>query len=229
MTSNFIPGVLNPDGSTPTWGVLIQRAIDNALKDVHTWQPAIVVLVRPLPNGAVVVDLQPLLLTKFGILPAPVPLPIIQNCLVQMPRGNFYGMKLPVAVGDTGVALFCESSLDVWQVSGGAVDPLDTRHHTLSDAIFVPGLFPMSQPMPPAIGADPTELVVYNGLAQLHMQVLGGFRLTNGSPANEVLSILLQSLVASAAGFTALGETATATVLTALVTLLTPLVGVPTP
>jgi len=53
----------------------------------------------------------------------------------------------PVAVGDTGLLVFCDGSLDVWLSKGGLVDPLDDRHHALSDAVFIPGLRPFSNPV----------------------------------------------------------------------------------
>lgn len=52
-----------------------------------------------------------------------------------------------VSVGDTGLLVFCDDSLDVWLSKGGLVDPLDDRHHALSDAVFVPGLRPFSNPV----------------------------------------------------------------------------------
>lgn len=238
--NDYDPLLPNEDGQTPSWSEIFRLAADAAARDLHTWLPAVVVLVRPTGT----VDLQPLLLRRYAALPAPVPLPIIQNCLVQQPRGATYGMKLPVAVGDTGAALFCERSLDVWSVSGGAVDPLDTRTHDLSDAIFVPGVYPVSQPVPPPMGADPTELVVYNGLAQLYLQKTGAFKATNGAPASELLTIVLQALTQLQTGFAQLAAATTATMigpqplsvapallevataLSTLVTAVTPLVGV---
>jgi hypothetical protein len=184
--NDYTPTLLSEDGQTPTLSTVIMKAIEAALLETHTWLPALVVAVRPTGQ----VDLQPLLLRRYKTLPAPVPLPIIQNCLVVQPRGTLYGIKLPVQIGDTGVALFCERSLDKWSLSGGAVDPMDVRHHDLSDAVFVPGLYPLSQPVPPPVGADPTTLVVYNGVAQLWLEAQGGFKMTNG-PA-ELMTLLGQ-------------------------------------
>jgi hypothetical protein len=56
-------------------------------------------------------------------------------------------LVVPVAVGDTGLLVFADDSLDVWLSKGGLVDPLDDRHHALSDAIFIPGLRPFSNPV----------------------------------------------------------------------------------
>jgi hypothetical protein len=56
-------------------------------------------------------------------------------------------LVVPVEVGDTGLLVFADDSLDIWLSKGGLVDPLDDRHHALSDAVFIPGLRPFSNPI----------------------------------------------------------------------------------
>jgi hypothetical protein len=124
------------------------------MKDLHVWLPASVVKVR----GNQQVDIQPLL-QRFYKDGALVTLPVVQNVPVQMPRGTNYGIKYPISEGDTGIALFCERSLDAWLVAGGLVDPADSRTHDLSDAVFIPGLYPLNAQ---ATGAA-TDLVIKNG------------------------------------------------------------------
>lgn len=189
---DYLPINISEGEETPPWEQIIQNAIDASLMDLHTWLPCIVVLVR----SSNVVDVQPLLLRTFDVLPAPVPLPVIQNVPVVMPRGTAYGIALPVQLGDTGIALFCERSLDIWSVTGGIVDPLDSRTHDLSDAVFVPGLYPFSQPVPPPAGANPLNLTLYNGIAELSLSPIGGFKITNGVvDALQLLSTTLTNLV----------------------------------
>jgi hypothetical protein len=67
-------------------------------------------------------------------------LPVISNCPVQFPQGGGYRLTFPVAVGDTGMLLFSEASLDVWLSEGGEVDPVDDRRFDLSDGVFLPGV-----------------------------------------------------------------------------------------
>lgn len=173
---------------TPTTDQVLLNAINAALLEVHTWLPCKITAVK----GNSKVDIQPLIQRKFkdGTL---VTLPIIQNVPVVHPRGANYGIKLPIAVGDTGIGLFCERSLDVWTVSGGTVDPKDGRHHNISDPIFVPGLFPFSNQIQGAatdmvlqsqgatitIGAGDMKLV--NGNASITLQRAGKF-LIKGQP-----------------------------------------------
>lgn len=152
--------------------IVIKEAIDAVLLDLHTWLPARVVKV----NGDRSVDVQPLLKRRYrdGTL---VDLPILQNCMVSVPRGTTWSIDLPIAIGDSGLALFCERSLDNFSTSGGEpVDPADPRHHDLSDAIFVPGLYPLTNPL----SGDGSELKITNGLAAIDLKVTGEATFGNG-------------------------------------------------
>jgi hypothetical protein len=48
-------------------------------------------------------------------------------------------LSLPVAAGDTGLLLILDRAAGEFKRLGGVVDPVDQRHHDLSDAIFLPG------------------------------------------------------------------------------------------
>lgn len=184
--SLFDPANTAYDSQTLPFDVIMLKAIDGALRDLHTWLPAkITSVISPS-----MVSIQPLLKRKFknGDL---VDLPVIQNVQVIMPRSSTYWIKLPFKVGDTGIALFCERSLDVWAVSGGSVDPLDNRTHDLSDAVFIPGLYPITSPVTlPATASAATDLVVHNGLADLVVQAAGRFQIKNSG--NELIDLLSQ-------------------------------------
>lgn len=166
---------------TQPFDAIILNAIDSTLKDVHTWLPAQITKI----NGNQSVNLQPLLQRKYkdGTLDT---LPEIQNVPVWLPRGNNYWIKLPIAVGDTGIALFCERSLDTWKVSGGIVDPQDSRTHDLTDAIFIPGINGMNAQVP----GNSTDMILHNQSAEIYLQPGGTFKVTNGS--QELISNIIQ-------------------------------------
>jgi hypothetical protein len=177
---------------TDTLDQVIRKAVNAAALELHTWLPAVVTQVL----GNQRVNIQPLLQRRYVTPSSPtgqstsgtlVKLPAIQNVMVGMPMGAGYSIKLPVKVGDTGIALFCERSLDNWSNgSGSFTDPADVRHHDLSDAIFIPGIVPFAnQTMD-----DTDDLVVTNGEAQLRVQEAGTFQLKNET--NELLSLLSQ-------------------------------------
>lgn len=155
---------------TPTFERVISDAIDARLLEVHTGLPCKIVKVRS--NSYV--DIQILLKRKYrdGTL---VDLPVIQNVPISHPRGADYWIKYPVAVNDTGFAMFAERSLDAWIVAGGVVDPNDPRTHDLNDAIFIPGLYPKND----IVEGDPSDLVIHNHQAQIVVLKGGKFRIHN--------------------------------------------------
>jgi len=174
---------VSEQNETQTLDRIILDGIHAQLYDLHTWMPAQVIAVR----GNQSVDIQPMLKRQFkdGTVDA---LPPIQNVLVSVPRGSNYWIRLPVSVGDTGIALFCERSLDNWAVSGGVVDPQDVRKHDYSDAIFIPGIYPLNAQTP----ETNSDLVLHYGAAEIRMQSTGRFLVKNNQ--NELLDLLDQLL-----------------------------------
>lgn len=150
---------------------VISEAIEGAFLRKHVWMPAKIVAI----NGNQKVDIQILLQGRY-LDGQVITHPPIQNCIVSMPMGADYSMKLPIAVGDTGVALFCDRSLDIWSVQGGIVDPQDARTHDFSDAIFVPGLYPFTQQTQDATD----DLVLTNGECISRFKKDGGVEFTDG-------------------------------------------------
>lgn len=179
----FNPNNPPQDVETLPLDEVIRQAMLGALLRVRVCLPCQVVAV----GGNQKVDLQPLLKTRYqdGTLKD---LPIIHSVPVHMPMGADYSIKLPVAVGDTGLAVFADRSLDNWTASDGTktVDPQDTRQHDLSDAIFIPGLVPFSK----QTKDSSTDLVITNGKAVLKVQKAGTFIAKNAS--NELLDLLVQ-------------------------------------
>lgn len=186
---------------TPTFDQVLNAAITARLLEVHTSMPAKIVKVRS--NS--IVDIQPLLQRKYtdGKL---VNMPIIQNVPISHPRGKDYWIKLPIKVDDVGTALFSERSLDTWIVKGGFVDPNDPRTHDLSDAMFIPGLYPTTDIVPGA--AD--DLIVHNGKAEMKIQKPGTFIFKNAQ--NEMMDLLDQTLIQLKLIATTLGQDTTNTI-----------------
>lgn len=165
----------SPNLETKTLDVIIMKAIDAYMMDVHTCLPASILSV----SGNNSVTVQPMLQRKYvnGNL---VNLPAIQNVPVYVPRGNNYWIKLPIAQGDLGMILFSERSLDKWLKNAGngvPLDPMDNRKFDLSDAIFLPGLYPFSNQTP----GNATDMVLHNGSAEFYLEQAGKFKITNGS------------------------------------------------
>ncbi len=87
-------------------------------------------------------------------------LPIVENVPVMFPGAGANRLTFPIAVGDTMLLVFADSSLDKWLARGGEVDPEDDRHFDITDAVA----FPSIERDPPTTA--PTDAVV------LHAELL---------------------------------------------------------
>lgn len=178
MTNFVAPGAFSPQNmspSTPRLAQIIRDAVSSGARELRVALPAKVVAVR----GDQLVDLQPLLKARFYAAREAIALPVLPTVPVVMPRGGSWGIRLPVAVGDLGLAIFSDRSLDAWAASqpGDVVDPGDPRMHQLADAVFVPGLYPDGAQTAEAMG----DLVLHTGAAKLRLEASGRFQVTNGT------------------------------------------------
>ena len=62
----------------------------------------------------------------------------VENVLVMHPRTAAFRIALPVAPGDTGLALVTKFSLDRFREGGGQSDPGDLRKFAMSGSVFFP-------------------------------------------------------------------------------------------
>ena len=171
--------------NTPTLIQTLQAVIDAKLCDLHTSMPAEIVSYDHAKNLAVV---QPLLKRKYKNEAEAVLLPNISNVPVAFPRMGPAHLRLPIKPGQTGQLVFNERSIDGWLVSGGQIDPQDPRKHSLSDAVFYPGLVPNNDAMKSSAAQDSIELKLNNA----YLEILNGnkFKLTNGTL--ELLDLVSQ-------------------------------------
>lgn len=142
---------------SPSLATVIREAISSRLIDVHTAMPGRVENYNETDQTA---DIQPqakrVIRRADGERIAET-LPVIPCVPVQWPRGGGFFVSLPLAIGDFGMLIFNEYSIDRWRSQGEQVDPADERRHGLSGAVFVPGVHPAAKP----IGdASATRLVI---------------------------------------------------------------------
>lgn len=125
---------------SPGLPTVIREAISARLVDVHTAMPG---RVESYDAAGQTADVQPQLKrvvrSATGERTAEE-LPVIPSVPVGFPGGGGFFVSFPLAVGDTGLLIFSEYSIDRWRTQGEQVDPADERRHGLSGAIFVPGL-----------------------------------------------------------------------------------------
>lgn len=185
----FDPALPDYDQETATLTWLLQNNQRETMRKLRVCLPCEVVKIR----GNQLVDLQPLLQVHYVTNTQPTTLRVLPNCPVSMPMGQDWSMRYPLAVGDTGYAIFCDRALDTWAEKGGVVDPADPRTHDLSDAIFVPGLVPHSQ----QTQETDDDFVIRNGTAQVRLEKNGTFRIAN--QGQELVDLVGQLVQATAA------------------------------
>ena len=139
---------------TPTWSEVIKGAIDASLTDVHTCIPC---TVTRYDASKQMVDVKPAIKISHEDEEGErqvSSIPVIVNCPIVYPGGGGLVMMFPIAVGDTGMIMFAESSMDKWLAHGGSdIDPgYDQRFH-LSDGVYLPGVRPFSNARQTSPGA----------------------------------------------------------------------------
>lgn len=176
---------------TPTLSQVLQQAMESRLVDVHTALPASIV---SYDSGTNLAQVQCEIKRKYVDEDARN-LPIITNVPVVHPRANDAMLYLPIKAGDHGLVIFSERSIDLWIERGAAVDPEDARKFHLSDAIFVPGLYPKTKPMPAKV--NPSELTLVNSSSVLELQAGGKIKISNDSAdLVDMVQQIAQALVA---------------------------------
>jgi len=172
------------ENETPTLPKTLTEAIDARLLDLHVCLPARVETYDSSTQKAAV---KPLLKKKYKGITS-IELSVIPSVPVQWPSaggGNAY-IHLPLETGDLGIVIVCERSLDYWLSGDGQiVDPLEPRHHDLSDAIFIPGV----RPWKAALSNVPEDnLVIQNNTMRIELDPSGKISITGAS--NEFLTVI---------------------------------------
>lgn len=127
---------------SPTIGETWNNAITGALGSVNTAIPGSVVRYDASTQLA---DVQPLIPHSYEDEGGDRQIerkPVVPNCPVQFPTAGGFVITFPVAVGDTGLLVFSQASLDRWQSGDGSEvsDPGFDHRHNITDGIFIPGV-----------------------------------------------------------------------------------------
>lgn len=158
---------------------LLARFRESMVADLHTALPGKIVKYDESTQKA---DVQPLIKERYtdeSGAQQSRELPVIPSVPVQFPGAGGYRITFPVAVGDTGLIMFAEASLDKWLVSGGTVNPADERRHDLTDAVFLPGLRDFGH----ALTSAPTDRATFGKDDGLQIHVDGSkIRIGSNSP-----------------------------------------------
>jgi len=185
---------------TPTLSEIIFEAIEKKLLDIHTILPGRV----EKYYGDQSADIKPLITKKMRLSNnlQEVSLPIITKASVvgrSVNNGNTY-VHLPLKVGDLGILLICERSLDNYLAStpdiNDKINPSfhnNARHHDLSDAWFIPGGLPFSKALQ---DVSEDDIVIKNNDIKINIKPDGKITINNESyELIETLSSLLDNLI----------------------------------
>lgn len=171
---------------TPTLAEVIREAIKSHILDLHTAMPA---RVERYDHARQKADVKPLLRKKYKVSDTATEFPVIPAVPVQWPSaggGEAY-IHLPLKLGDLGLVLICERSIDTWLSGDGQItSPQDPRHHDLSDAVFIPGVRPFKKALA-STSAD--NLVIQNG--RLRIELDSGGRISIAGASNELITVLI--------------------------------------
>jgi len=131
---------------TPTLEEVLRAALNSRIMDLHVALPGRVES-YDLENQAV--DVKPLLKRTFLTAEGEdisESLPVIPSVPVLFQRAGGFFLSLPIQKGDFVFLIFNERSIDKWITgSGEETDPVDTRMHSLSDAVAFPCFYPFSE------------------------------------------------------------------------------------
>lgn len=77
-------------------------------------------------------------------LPTHLPLPVLLDVPIVIPRAGDYVITLPIRKGDECLVIFADMCIDAWWQNGGMQNQIEQRRHDLSDGFAILGTW--SQP-----------------------------------------------------------------------------------
>ena len=160
---------------------LVREAFDFMAADLRVALPGTIESIVP---GTRLVNVRPMIATRYYERDEITDLPIIQRVPLVEPRTASAFISLPIKRGDPVLMVFGDRALENWIKSDGSipVEPLDIRQHDLTDAFAIIGGWPeaMTGNRP---GENPDDLDI---------QVEPGVKILIGNGADELLDILDQ-------------------------------------
>lgn len=130
----------NIGDSTPQFEDLLRVSIETALRHTWTAMPGIVEVFDPVSQSAKVnVSIQQGYYTEDNEIKYRKH-PILINVPVHFLGGAGLCVTHNLAPGDSGIVIFSARCIDSWYRQGGIQIPENSRKHSFSDGMFIPGL-----------------------------------------------------------------------------------------
>lgn len=150
-------------------------------EELHTATPG---RVESYTSGAQIADVQPMIrrrLERRDGSPVYETMPIIRAVPIVWPRAGSWFVHMPLAAGDFVLLIMCERDIARWRQTGELSPPLDVRHHHLSHAVAIPGVYPRTGEL--GGGSTPSNALVLgrDGGSTIHVKQSGEVEI-KGSP-----------------------------------------------
>ncbi len=171
------------------------EAIDNALKNLHTFVPGIIHSFDPDTQTA---QVQPAIKRIF-VEKGAVNLPLCLDVPIHFLKCGPFCITGPVAPGDECLLGFFERAIDRWFAAGGVQEPSEYRMHNLSDGFAIVGISSLPSVIP---GFNPTDIEIrkLDGSAKIKINPAGVITQQTGA-ASTVLDPAGTFTINAPAGF----------------------------
>lgn len=146
------------ENRTPTLPNVLRRSVERMLRSVYTMIPGRVVSYDPETQKATITPLIRVPIPGASLDPNASSddqfteeIPDLVGVPIMFPRSKAARIYWPIYPDSLVMLVFSMYSLEkflVTDMSTGTVDPQDTRRHSLSDAVAIPGLYPFTDPIP---------------------------------------------------------------------------------
>lgn len=190
--------MMNKIIKTPTLAATIKNALRDISLDIHVSIPG---RITKYDKDTQKASVAPLLKKKFNDINSTLEdLPILNNVPVLQIQCNLRNtfIYMPIKVGDVGMIMFCDRSIDNYLSSVPQEGEIKSvfhnsgRVHDLSDAWFIPGILPYSISIK---GINDDDIVIKNESTQINIKPDGTITINNGTnELIETLSTLVDNL-----------------------------------
>jgi hypothetical protein len=146
--------------------------------EVRTHVPAQVVSYNPATNTVVVQPCINVMRTEDPNNLHTVQLPQIADVPVRQFGSGTLVFTVPPIANSFGLLHVNDRELETWMTQGGIVDPASSRKFDLTDAVFEPGLYPLTAPFVPPVNTDRIEMRTSIGTSYVSVVSDGSVEIT---------------------------------------------------
>lgn len=166
---------------TPSLSELLQAVASQATGELFIAGPGMIVTYYPATQTADVLPMVSRPVVFDDGTEDLDELPIIPGVPVAFPRGGGCFVTFPIKKGDLVLLIYCDRSIDKYKSSGGVTptDPVDLRTNDISDAVAIPGFYPILRALKDGILNKDHMAMGYENGVQIHFKEDGTVEAVN--------------------------------------------------